>query len=235
MGKTDTKTQKTVFDWNVIFINLLLFLVIGVAFWQWKGQDLAPCLLPQVGVALWGIVLLFSFQVIWRYFYPLLERLFLPKSKTTISLPGISISTSLQSPIKFINALKMPSLVLKILFGITLFVSLIALLDFPFLIPAEDAPIVQEFSIHYLPSALVESHHPGDTIKVKDQILVETKTMSACATPCKWSATKGTLLPGKGCSTLYTPSVAGGMDTLTVVIQSPCKTLITVSTLFITP
>ena len=172
---------------------------------------------------------------VWRF---LLDPLFLAV------IPGtpIAISKIVVKPrpfIRYLNSINLKGLSNRGLLIVTL-IALLTILVF-FLFPSypfsivEDPPIVQEFSVQYLSVGQKKSYHPGDTIQAKDQILVEAKIIGACTLPCKWSSSRGSLLPGKACSVLYTSSVAGGMDDLTVAVQSPCKTIQTTSTIFITP
>jgi len=93
-----------------------------------------------------------------------------------------------------------------------------------FTIP-ETTPIIESFSVRY-PDGSTQVHRFGDKIQVSGGQLVRVEALitNAVNVHCEWSAAKGILLPANGCATQYSVSPAKDVDSLTVHVQSRCKT-----------
>jgi len=134
---------------------------------------------------------------------------------------------------------------LKMLPTGVLWLLLIASTLFPFIArssnspfrPSENIPIIQGFSIQYLPSTTTRFHQSGDTITILagQQIFVEAIIIGEFAEPCEWYAVKGSFLRSGKCSILYTRPIGKSGDSLMVTANSLCGTLQTSKGLLVAP
>ena len=93
-----------------------------------------------------------------------------------------------------------------------------------FTIP-ETTPIIESFSVRY-PDGSTQAHRFGDKIQVSEGQLVRAEAVitNTVDVYCEWSTIKGILLPANGCATQYSVSPAKDVDSLTVHVQSQCRT-----------
>ncbi|MBI1882545.1 MAG: hypothetical protein HYR94_30595 [Chloroflexi bacterium] len=89
----------------------------------------------------------------------------------------------------------------------------------------EPVPSIQNFLVHHTDDD-VETYALGSLLQIERDasVLVEAKVPNQPDISCIWSATKGTLLPATGCAVQYSTPVEGNWDTLTILVQTPCKT-----------
>jgi hypothetical protein len=103
--------------------------------------------------------------------------------------------------------------------------ALVLLSPFTSLPVVEPALVVQNFKIHF-PDGTDETRLPGDEVEILSgsQILVEGELLQPISVHCTWSTIRGRLLPAEGCASYYNAPLIGNIDTLTVQVQSRCKT-----------
>jgi hypothetical protein len=96
---------------------------------------------------------------------------------------------------------------------------------FPFR-TAEATPIIQQFLVHHADGS-TETFAAGDLVEIAayTQVLVEAVVSDQADVSCTWSVVRGTKLPAEGCATLYSSPLEGNRDALSVLAQSPRKTL----------
>lgn len=89
----------------------------------------------------------------------------------------------------------------------------------------EAAPSIRNFLVHPT-GGQVETYALGSLLQIErdTSVLVEARVSDQPDISCVWSTTMGTLLPATGCATQYSPPIEGNRDTLTIRVQSPCKT-----------
>lgn len=216
--------------WVVLVLNFII--VLGVS-WLIKDLVFMPCVSPVASDLSWSVFLVLLFHLIWRYLHPWLQDIV-----DSIAVGVFKFSGNLLNLLNVLSLSMFSDLLLwclPLLSGGWLLV--LALNPPPPFRPVETPPIIQGFSVQYLPTGPTSSYQPGDRVEVRpgQQVLVEARILGDWANPCEWYAANGVLLPGEKCSTLYTRSVAKGGDSLTLTVRSPCKTLETSASLFISP
>lgn len=213
----------------ILFNSLLVILLFGVI----KERILNQCGYPEINALCWSIAILLLLHVTWRHLGSLIKNLIDEVAIGKVKLTGKSI-------MDLINSLH-----LTMLSTGALWLLLIVSALFPFIArssnspfrPSENIPIIQGFSVQYLPSTTTQFHQSGDTITILagQQILVEAIIIGEFAEPCEWYAVKGSFLRSGKCSILYTRSIGKSGDSLVVTANSLCGTLQTSKGLLVAP
>jgi hypothetical protein len=200
----------------VLFFNLVGLVALAVFF----GINIPSRCVSPVGVGLsLAIVALELFHLTWRYL-----------GETLLSL--VIRIESLEIPIgqlaAFFERLHPRDLRDDFLWTQALFFFVIAgFLWFspwsPFSNP-EPAPNIQNFLVRHT-GGDVETYALSGLLQLErdTNVLVEARVSDQPDISCIWSTTKGTLLPATGCAVQYSTPVEGNRDTLTILVQSPCK------------
>ena len=204
----------------VLFFNLMLLALITLAFLLASNLAIAQCVSPLPRALSLAVIALTFYHLFWHYFGMQIRRL-----GESIEFGGVSIPISVIAAISDGLHPRMPGRVWW-LSAFILSVLALALLS-PFLsIPVvEPAPVIQSFTIHF-PDGTAQTRLPGDDVEILSgsQILVEGELLQPTSVHCTWSTTRGRLLPAGGCASYYNAPLIGNIDTLTVQVQSRCKT-----------
>lgn len=204
----------------MLFFNLILLAVFTLIILLAINLAIVPCISPfyrAVGLALITFTL---YHLFWQYFSMRIRRL-----GESIEFGGVSI------PILVIAAIsdglhpRMPGRVLWLSAFILSVLALTLLSPFSPIPIVEPAPVIQSFKIHF-PDGTAQTRLPGDDVEILSgsQILVEGELLQPTSVHCRWSTTRGRLLPAEGCASYYSAPLIGKIDTLTVQVQSRCKT-----------
>lgn len=205
-----------------VLLNLLFISTFTALFLFTKNPFMPACTVRLAG-ALGLTTLCWCFlQLIWRFSNNLFRQI------GTLDIKIVKIPNKVMVAIMdSFHLWKLSKLILVItilVIGITAW--WLGLSPFtPFSVP-EGSPIVENFSVHFYPDGKTLTHLPSSRMQiVTNQKVYVAALISQSANPvCEWSSSLGTLLPGTGCSTLYTSPLIGDIDTLTVHVQSACKT-----------
>jgi hypothetical protein len=127
--------------------------------------------------------------------------------------------------------LPVKTVVIVMLFAVSLIVSAIFIfVKNPAFRIEETPPIIYAFDITHIDSAPTKIFPPG-SLDPGDGILVKARIEGGDENSCQWFVSTGKIIPSK-CQVRYT-STTGGVDVLTLTVQSTCGTLETSSTLCI--
>lgn len=213
----------------VVLFNLI---IIGGLFCLMKDWKLTPCKLPEVIRLSWSIFLLLFFHLAWRYLHQSMQKFVDNIPFGPIKIPGQAVIVLC----KQLHLRMLPDIILWVLVGFSgLALVIISSNRFPLFQIQEATPIIQGFSVQYLPNDPTTMYLPNDVIEIRrdQQLRVEAVILGGYPGSCEWYSVKGTLLPGEKCSILYSPSIGEGGDNLTVTVWSPCKTQQTSTSIFI--
>jgi len=204
----------------VLFFNLILLAVFTLIILLAINIAIAPCISPlyrAVGLALITFTL---YHLFWHYFGMQIRRL-----GESIRFGGASIPISVIAAISDGLHPRMPDRVLWLSAFILSVLALALLSPFSSIPVAEPAPVIQSFKIRF-PDGTAQTRLPGDDVEILSgsQILVEGELLQLTSVHCRWSTTRGSLLPAEGCASYYSAPLIGNIDTLTVQVQSRCKT-----------
>lgn len=109
---------------------------------------------------------------------------------------------------------------------------------FKWLVPLENAPIIESFGIRSVDNTLTQDLRPGEMINIPShaQILIEPK-ISGEYMACQWEKSVGSLTPAgnEKCSVLYSQPITTGKDSLILTVSSACGTVQTSAGFFVVP
>ncbi len=208
-----------------LILNLVIVAAVAAFFMTTGTSVLLTCAPPVVSAASLAIILWLIIHLCWPYLGKPIKK-FGEELKADGGLkPIIQLLTALAD---LLLSWELPD---RTLLGLrALAVVIVATVwgsdlgGFPILSVSEETPRLQSFSVYYLDRA-PQTHMPGDTVEIRyeQHVSVEAKTLPARVL-CTWSsAAKGSLPPEPGCSAQYN-ALLGGVDILTVQVQSMCKT-----------
>ena len=211
------------------FFNIIITEVLAILFYTKLNFLLPLCVRPDVITLIFAITALFLGHLCWRFLR--LEIIALGEIVTIKWLITISISKLTL----LLDALHLWWIDSRILFFINIilffFVGVSYVYSPFFLRPIDETiPNIQSFFIKGF-----DTNEPMKSIKPDNMLTVttikriwvsptqaETEDKMAC---CEWFSNRGRLEhSGKSCSILYTAPLKEGNDTLTLRMQSPCKT-----------
>lgn len=197
----------------ILFFNLIFVGVLGFVF---NGQNSSPCVHPLASMPGLGVIILAVFHLVWRTF-----RLNIVGN--TIKVLGFQVSIV---ALDELHPWKLRDLALWLLAFASItaawFLGLSSLSPFR---PQEPTPTIQSFSVYNISEGTTTRYGLIDVLHIKARQLVRVEAvLNQADAQCTWHTESGILLPGEGCSTLYSLSFGEGNDGLTVLVQSPCKT-----------
>ncbi len=197
----------------IFFFNLIIAGTLGFIV---NSQNASPCVHPFASMLSVGVIILNVIHLAWRTFRPNIGG-------NTIQVLGLEVSIR---ALDELHLWKLPNLALWLLAVLSIIAALVLGLSSlsPFR-PIEATPVIQSFDVQF-PDGSMRSYKPGDVLEItaNQQVLVEAITVGQPSTLCAWSAVSGALQPAAGCSTLYSFPPGGEIDSLAVLVQSPCLT-----------
>jgi hypothetical protein len=200
----------------ILFFNLIILTALAVLF----GRKIPQGCVSSIGVGLsLAIVTLELFHLTWRYLGDSLLNLVIPIGPLKIPIEPLAALFEQLHP--------RPLHAYVLWTQAFIFLVVAGLLWFPVSSPfskSDQVPDIRNFLVHYTDSR-AETHLPGGLLQIANDmsVLVEVETLAQPDISCTWAATRGSLLPAGRCATQYSTPVGGNRDTLTVLVQSPCK------------
>jgi hypothetical protein len=205
----------------VFILDILCVIALAVVVTPEISLPWGRCIQPAISS--WGlaIILVLLFHFIWRFLHQPLGVLI-----ESLKIQGIQVAA--KALIQVLNALHPWQLSNRALILCTVIPSLvIGVVGLsawsPFYLP-EGTPIVTNFSVKY-PDGTPLPLKQGNAVEIKRgaSVLVEA-ALDQSDLVCSWSAVNGTVQLVKDCAILYGPPLGGLYDTLTVKVQSACRT-----------
>lgn len=221
-----------------LFINFIITGIISILLLKWLNHLLPLCIRPEAKIPIFAITILFFFHVVWRFL-----RKPIMASLGSISIKGIVLG--IDNFALLLDAIHLWILSDGKLFILNIIFILMGCLSYVyspfFLRPIDEAiPNIQNFFIKRFSAANAPtiSIEPDNMLTVTtiervwvSPTQVEAEDKMAC---CEWFSNRGRLEhSGKSCSILYTAPLKKGNDTLTLKMQSPCKTREAYASLYI--
>lgn len=211
------------------FFNIIITGVLAILFYTKLTFLLPLCVRPDVITLIFAITALFLGHLCWRFLRS--EIIALGEIVTIKWFITISIS-KLNLLLDALHPWWIDSCILFFINIILFFIVGVSYVYSPFFLRPidETIPNIQSFFIKgFDTNEPMKSIKPDNmlTITTKERIWVsptqaETEDHTAC---CEWFSNRGRLdHSGKSCSILYTAPLKEGNDTLTLRMQSPCKT-----------
>jgi hypothetical protein len=220
--QVNTETHKSPQLSLAVLINLLFFFAFTALFLFTNNPFIPACTVRWAAALSLTILCWCMFQLIWRFSNHLFRQIGAIDIKF-VKIPNEIMVTIMDS--FHLWKLSTPILVISIvIIGITAW--WLGLSPFTPFSVFEGSPIVENFSVHFYPDGKTLTQLPGSRMQIAStQKMYVAALISQSANPvCEWSTSMGNLLPGTGCSTIYTSPLIGDIDTLTVHVQSACKT-----------
>lgn len=211
-------------------LSLFAILIWNVLLWGaagWLLGDrliLSSCVPAPVRFATAGLVGIAFMHALWHSSRALIARLRVKAAAGPLELAPEGLGESFEQ----IHPRRWSERTLWALF--ILAVIAWAFLSGPYspLLAAEPVPLFQGFAVE------TRSYRPGEVLEVRadQQVLIEAQGVDpGCA--CTWIPVAGKLSPAKGCATLYRYAGSEAVDSLALLLSSPCATQKSASALHI--
>jgi hypothetical protein len=205
-----------------VLLNLLFIFAFTAIFLFTKNPLMPACTVRLAGALGLAVLCWCFFQLIWRFTNNLFRQIGAIDVKI-VKIPN-NVMVSIMDSFHLWKLTNLVLVISAVIIGITAW--WLGLSPFTPFSVVEGSPIVENFSVHFYPDGKTLTQVPGSRIQIaSSQKMYIAASISQSANPvCEWSTSLGMLLPGTGCSTLYTSPLIGDIDTLTVHVQSACKT-----------
>lgn len=205
----------------VVLLNIIIVIVLAAAVTPQISIPGTRCIQPEVATWSLAIILVLLFHLTWRFLHQPLSSLI-----ESLKIQGIQFAA--KALIQVLDALHPWQLSNRALILCTVIPSLVIGVAgssplSPFYRP-EGTPLITGFAVKYADGTPI-SLKQRNNIEVRrgTPVLVEA-ALDRSDLACTWAALNGTVQLVQDCSILYSVPLGERYDTLTVNVQSACKT-----------